>query len=245
MAGARASTRGGGVQKSGPRGILFVAVVIGVLLGLAIALGFAVWLARQPKPLDIEDIPKSARSSQEQKRPLGGSVVVPERPETKPLVNANPPAPAAPIEMPKAAPAPPASVPAPPPTVSAPSAAPTANADGAAKPRFEYHDILTGRGDAKPKRNAPAATSTGPAKAVWFVQAGAFHSAADADNLKAKLALAGIEARIQTLTAPGASTRLHRVRVGPFDRVEAADRMRKQLVENHFEANVVPDKPTP
>ncbi|MCU0868376.1 MAG: SPOR domain-containing protein [Burkholderiales bacterium] len=218
MAAARKPPRGAPAQKSGPRGVLFVAVAGGVLLGLAIALGFAVWLARQPSPFTVVDLPKQPLPPAVEHRELPTLA-----PESKP-------------------PAPPATA-APPVTASATARAPSETSQPAtARPKFEYHDILTGRTDARPAPARPGDAAA--ARSVWFVQAGAFHNAADADNLKAKLALAGIEARIQTVGADGA-TRLHRVRVGPFARVEDADRMRGQLVENRFEGVVVPDKSAP
>ena len=38
---------------------------------------------------------------------------------------------------------------------------------------------------------------------VYFLQVGAFQKAADADNLKAQLALSGLEASVQEVAIPG------------------------------------------
>ena len=85
---------------------------------------------------------------------------------------------------------------------------------GEVKPRFDFYKILPGTEEAVTdkefKRASPAAT-----KEVYFLQVAAFQSPSDADNLKARLALAGIETQIQTATLPDGQV-WHRVRVGPF-----------------------------
>jgi cell division protein FtsN len=54
--------------------------------------------------------------------------------------------------------------------------------------------------------------STGPSG--YLLQVGAFPSAADAETLKAKLALQGFVANVQSVTVGGQT--YHRVRLGPF-----------------------------
>jgi len=56
--------------------------------------------------------------------------------------------------------------------------------------------------------------------------------------MKAKLAMVGVEAKIQSLTLAGKGM-VHRVRVGPFARQEDLDRMRGQLKADGINANVV------
>jgi cell division protein FtsN len=77
----------------------------------------------------------------------------------------------------------------------------------------------------------------------FYLQAGAFHGAADADNMKARLALLGIEAAIQTSTAADRSP-LHRVRVGPFSRVEELNRTRDTLKQNGIETTLIKGRET-
>lgn len=85
---------------------------------------------------------------------------------------------------------------------------------------------------------APApAPAAGPAQRL-YLQVGAFSNPGDADNLKARLALAGIQASAQrTQLADGRV--VHRVRVGPFSRAEEANPMRARLAEAGFEASVL------
>jgi len=105
-----------------------------------------------------------------------------------------------------------------------------------AKQRFDFYRILpgtqeptAGRAD-QPQRAAD--------KEVTYLQAGAFQRAADADNLKARLALAGLEAQIQTATLPDKSV-WHRVRLGPYTTPAELERARAVLRENKIESSVV------
>ena len=109
--------------------------------------------------------------------------------------------------------------------------------NGEVKPRFDFYKILPGTEEAVTdkefKRAAPAAT-----KEVYFLQVAAFRSPSDADNLKARLALAGIEAQIQTATLPDGQV-WHRVRVGPFSNQDELSKSRAALKENKLEANLI------
>jgi cell division protein FtsN len=109
------------------------------------------------------------------------------------------------------------------------------------KPRFDFYKILPGEESDKQakdasKNSSKASTSTG--KEAFFLQAGAFQSAPDADNLKARLALLGIEASIETTAAPDKGV-LHRVRIGPFTSVEELNRARDTLKQNGVPTTLV------
>jgi cell division protein FtsN len=89
----------------------------------------------------------------------------------------------------------------------------------------------------------PAPTKPAPASPRYYLQAGAFKSAEDADNLKATLALLGVEAAIQTEEA--ADGALHRVRIGPIVAMDTLNRTRALLEQNHIPTmlvRVAPDK---
>ena len=60
-----------------------------------------------------------------------------------------------------------------------------------------------------------------------YLQVGAFENPNEADNLKARLALLGVDAKIQSTTTEKGL--LHRVRIGPLGRSEDVDRLRAQL----------------
>lgn len=105
--------------------------------------------------------------------------------------------------------------------------------------KFEFYEILEGKKDAAPQ---PAGAAVAPAQPAagerLYLQAGAFQKAADAENLKARLAILGFEAAIQSAEVPEKGT-LHRVRVGPFARAEEMNRTRETLSQNGVPATVV------
>lgn len=75
-------------------------------------------------------------------------------------------------------------------------------------------------------------------KDSYFLQVGSFKAEADADNLKAKLALQGFEAIVQTANIPEKGT-WHRVRVGPLNNTETINKVRKDLTVNNFNADLI------
>ena len=116
---------------------------------------------------------------------------------------------------------------------SAPAAATAAPASGVAEPKqhFEFYKVLTDKQDNTPRKNVAKPKEMGvsksqPASAVavskemYFVQAGSFQNAGDAEKLKAKLAFSGFEANIQTANIPDKGV-WYRVRLGPYNNGEA------------------------
>ena len=75
-------------------------------------------------------------------------------------------------------------------------------------------------------------------KDSYFLQVGAFPDEADADNMKAKLALQGFEAVVQTATIPEKGV-WHRVRVGPLIGVDQINKVRGELTTNGFNADLI------
>jgi cell division protein FtsN len=109
------------------------------------------------------------------------------------------------------------------------------------KPRFDFYKILPGEEPATDQQLKDAqqkkAASTA-ARETFFLQAGAFPNAPDADNLKARLALLGVEATIQTATVPEKGV-WHRVRVGPYTSVEELNRTRDTLKQNGIDTALI------
>jgi len=108
------------------------------------------------------------------------------------------------------------------------------------KPRFDFYNILPGGDDTvktKPSSPTPSAIPA-ESKETFYLQAGAFQGAADADNMKARLAMLGVEAAIQTSTSSERGT-LHRVRIGPFSHVEEVNRTRETLKQNGIESTLI------
>jgi hypothetical protein len=72
----------------------------------------------------------------------------------------------------------------------------------------------------------------------YFLQAGSFQNPNDADNMKAKLAMLGVEAAVQTAEVPQKGL-WHRVRVGPFSNVDEMNRIRASLQQNGVQTNPI------
>jgi len=90
-------------------------------------------------------------------------------------------------------------------------------------------------GTSEPKAAASAAVP-GPA-AASYVQAGAFKVLSDAEALKARLALLGLESRVVKSEAAGQL--MYRVRMGPYQRSEDVNRARNRLIEAGVDAVIV------
>ena len=105
----------------------------------------------------------------------------------------------------------------------------------AEKNRFTYYDILPGTEQTVTEQEIKQAT---PGKDQYYLQAGAFQTEVDANNLKAKLALIGVEALIQTASVPDKGV-WHRVRVGPFSDIEDLNKARATLSQNGVQSSLV------
>lgn len=108
------------------------------------------------------------------------------------------------------------------------------------KPRFDFYTILpSSEKEVTEQEIKQAQTSKQEASQAagdnYFLQVGAFQTEQEADNMKAKLALLGLEAVIQTATIPDKGV-LHRVRVGPFSQIVDMNKARTELVKNSIES---------
>lgn len=108
--------------------------------------------------------------------------------------------------------------------------------DDTEKPRFDFYKILPGNETAATDQDAKPA-QTAKAEDQYYLQAGAFPNPADADNLKARLALMGFEAAIQTIEIPDKGV-WHRVRLGPY-KIDEANKTRDTLAQNKIQASLV------
>jgi len=120
-----------------------------------------------------------------------------------------------------------------------PEPAAQAGKSGEPKTRLDFYTILPGKEEVVPDKDvSEGAPASGAARVVYYLQAGAFQNAADADNLKARLALAGLEAQIQTATVPDKGV-WHRVRMGPYTNAQDLEKVRAALRENKIESAVI------
>lgn len=91
--------------------------------------------------------------------------------------------------------------------------------------------------DAKEAKAGPAKPDAGDEKWIYYLQAGAFREQPDAETTKAKLALSGFEATVSERSTENGL--LYRVRIGPFNQVEAMNRARAKLSDNGMDVAVI------
>jgi cell division protein FtsN len=136
----------------------------------------------------------------------------------------------------------------------------------AEKPRFDFYKILPGVEEPKiqpkaaervPPDRATVDRAAAPEKSIakadertsptgkgastrerFWLQAGSFGNESEAENLKARLALAGWEAAIQAASVPDKGTRF-RVRLGPYDNADEMNRIKSELGKRGFDASVI------
>jgi cell division protein FtsN len=212
------------------RGGTLLGFVLGLVIGLTVALGVAMYVTKVPMPFSNKNQTRSADQdaveAQKNKdwNPNGAL-------QSKPAAPVVPPDPAAAPNTGAAGGAATAGIPGPtgstgatPPAANMPAPAVTADPPIAAPAPA-----------ATPQPATKAAASSDPF--TYFVQAGAFKSAADADAQKAKLSMMGIEAKVSEREQAGRA--IFRVRSGPFDDKEQAEKIKSRLDASGMDAALV------
>jgi cell division protein FtsN len=179
------STPRGGTLTGHP---LAIGIIIGFVLGMGVAFGFAIYINRTQSPFMVKEFPATKR-------------------ELKPM------------------------------DVESKDKRAQKEAANAPKPEFDFYEILPGKREAMPE----TASAVEKAPDRIYLQAGAFQNSADADNLKARLALAGFESQIQTAHLPNHKV-WHRVRLGPYVQSEEAQRVQSALKDNQIQATLIRSK---
>jgi cell division protein FtsN len=113
----------------------------------------------------------------------------------------------------------------------------------AQRPRFEFYTLLPEMEVAVPDNELSGASDAAVQKmetenVTYVLQAGSFRQLAQADRLKAELALIGMPAQIQTVSIEGGS-KWHRVRVGPFTNLQALNEARSELQSSGLKVMVL------
>lgn len=114
-------------------------------------------------------------------------------------------------------------------------------ADGQADAaKFDFYTILPGseskiNTDDLNLKNEQSQPTAPPS---YYLQIGAFQTEAEADNMKAKLALQGFEAVVQTATIPDKGV-WHRVRVGPLSSLDEINKTKNDLTANGFKTDLI------
>jgi len=103
-------------------------------------------------------------------------------------------------------------------------------------PTYDFYKSLPSNPDTGP--GSPALSQQPAAAPQLWLQAGAFQHPEEADNMKAKLALLGVEAAVESAEIPDKGT-LYRVRIGPMKSPEELEATRKRLTDNSISAEPV------
>lgn len=129
--------------------------------------------------------------------------------------------------------------------VPAPAAAPAAkhtekknaspNPAATAKPRFDFYTILPEMEVVVPEAQKSAQPNGADKNSVYLLQIGSFRNFAEADSLKARLALLGVESKIETVSSSDKEV-WHRVRVGPYSDARELNKIRTRLLNNNINA---------
>lgn len=206
-------------------GNTLVGIIIGIVVGLAAALAVAVYVTKVPVPF----LNKGPTRSAEQ-----------DAAESKKNQNWDPNAPLYGKNPAKALPPAPGMPAASAPVAKASEAAAPAKKDAAAGDKQPEAPAVAGRpAPADPLGDLAAARSSsgGSDPFLYFVQAGAFRTAEDAEAQRAKLSLMGIEAKVTEREQSG--RQVYRVRVGPFNNRDEADRQKEKLDAGGFDTALV------
>lgn len=119
---------------------------------------------------------------------------------------------------------------------------PAARAPDGGRASFDFYQILPEMEVVVPDREIAAQAAAGtaldptpaPVGGALYLQAGSFRSQADAEQLKARLALSGERASVVPVTINGVAW--FRVRVGPYTDPRALDHAKRQLAANGIDA---------
>ena len=204
------------------RGGTLLGLIIGALVGLGAALAVAVYVTKVPIPFLNKNQQRSAETDAAETKknkdwdpnvPLAGKNSVKPAPVASGAVGTLPTAPL--------------------PASAAVATKPKASSDplgdlAKAKAKSE------GKADAKP--DAASATA-GVDPFNYFIQAGAFRTPEDAEQQRAKLSLMGFQAKVTEREQSGRT--VYRVRLGPFDKKDEADRTKEKLDGNAIETALV------
>lgn len=101
-----------------------------------------------------------------------------------------------------------------------------------ARPKFDFYTILPETETVLPEHEGrpPKKTARAEEGVSYVLQAASYASFQEADELKARLALLGLEAHIQKVAIEGRGE-FHRVRLGPYARLAELDAAAARLKE--------------
>ncbi|MFL6696963.1 MAG: SPOR domain-containing protein [Vitreoscilla sp.] len=202
------------------RGGTALGFVLGLLVGLAVALGVALYVTKVPVPLmnkGQQRTPEQDAAETERNKTWDPNAALAGKQSARAV--APPPAPpASDTALVPRVPAPVLPTPADNGKVTPQPAPATAHAE---TPRSTRDAAAILAGQTPGEGDAAKTAAAGADPFIYFVQVGAYSKAEDAEQQRAKLALAGLRATVTEREQNGRT--VHRVRLGPFDRKDEAD----------------------
>ena len=230
--------------KTRQRGGTVLGLIIGALVGLGAALAVAVYVTKVPVPFLNKTPPKAADTDAAEAKknknwdpnvPLAG------KPSARSAAGATGvvggPASPDPGLTPDASDAP-VVAPVAPPVVAKPKVSADPLGDLAkAKADAKADAKISAKTDSRTDSRGDASSGSGADPFSYFVQAGAFRTPEDAEQQRARLVLMGFQARVTEREQAGRT--VYRVRLGPFDKKDDADRNKERLDSNGVETALV------
>jgi cell division protein FtsN len=114
----------------------------------------------------------------------------------------------------------------------------TVNAESVTEPTFDFYTVLPNRkiniSEYIAEDDDKVVTQNVDEEYIYIFQVGSFKEYSAADQVKAKLTLIGIDAKIQRVVINGQDSR-HRVRIGPYTEPIEINEVRKRLFSNNLE----------
>ena len=203
------------------RGGTLLGLIIGALVGLGAALAVAVYITKVPVPFMNKGQSRSPdHDAAEARKNRDWN-------PNAPMYGKNPAKPSAVASAPVQDVTPPAAAASSP----VPATTKTKAASAAAAAADPIGDL------AKAKLATPPAAATGVDPFNYFVQVGAFRTPEDAEQQRAKISLMGLEARVTEREQSGRT--VFRVRLGPFDKKDDAEKAKERLDGSGVETALV------
>ena len=209
------------------RGGTLLGLIIGALVGLGAALAVAVYVTKVPVPFLNKNQPRSAETDAAEAKknkdwdpnvPLAGKNSVKPAPVASAAVGTAP---------------------------TSPLPAQAASSAVASKPKVSADplgDLAKAKSEGKSESKAEVKSDAGSSASgadpfTYFIQAGAFRTPEDAEQQRAKLSLMGFQAKVTEREQSGRT--VYRVRLGPFDKKDEADKTKEKLDGNGVETALV------
>jgi cell division protein FtsN len=127
-------------------------------------------------------------------------------------------------------------------TAEAPGKKPSTAPAASTAPHFDFYRLLPSFQVVIPSQDKETRSGDVPGPVsqpgTYVLQVGSFQDYAEADKLKANLALLGIESSIQQVKVSNGST-WNRVRIGPISNLSQLNALRTQLARSHIEPLVI------